>query len=91
MMGWFQARFDYTGKFGNYMTRTSFGLYVVHYLVIASLGYMMKTYTQLPPVAMYVILTIAVFTLSPLLYEILHRIPFIRWCVLGEKKVKKES
>ena len=86
MMAWFLARFDYTGKFAGYMTRTSFGLYVVHYLVVASLGYMMKMYTQLPPVAMYVILTLAVFTLSPLLYEILHRIPFIRWCVLGEKK-----
>jgi len=35
---------------------------------------------------MYLILTVAVFTLSPLLYEILHRIPFIRWCVFGEKK-----
>jgi hypothetical protein len=50
------------------------------------IGYMMKMYTELPPVAMYVILTIAVFTLSPALYEVLHRIPFIRWCVFGEKK-----
>jgi surface polysaccharide O-acyltransferase-like enzyme len=85
LMGWFQAKFDYTGKFGSYMTRSSFGLYIVHYLVVASLGYMMKMYTQLPPVAMYVILTIAVFTLSPLLYEGLRRIPFVRWCVFGEK------
>ena len=86
LMGWFQAKFDYTGKFGSYMTRSSFGLYIVHYLVVASLGYMMKMYTQLPPVAMYVILTIAVFTLSPLLYEGLRRIPFVRWCVFGEKR-----
>ena len=86
LMGWFQAQFDYTGKFGTYMTRTSFGLYIVHYLVVASLGYMMKMYTQLPPVALYVILTVAVFTLSPVLYEVLHRIPFVRWSVLGEKK-----
>ena len=86
MMAWFQARFDRTGKFAGYMTRTSFGLYVVHYLVVASLGYMMKQYTQLPPVAMYLVLTVAVFTLSPLLYEVLHRIPVIRWCVFGEKK-----
>ena len=85
LMGWFMARFDRTGKFAGYMTRTSFGLYVVHYLVVASLGYMMKTYTQLPPVAMYLILTVAVFTLSPLLYEFLHRIPVVRWCVFGEK------
>ena len=86
MMAWFRARFDRTSRFAGYLTRSSFGIYIVHYLVIASFGYMMKQYTQLPPWAMYVILTIAVFALSPLLYEIIRRIPFIRWCVLGEKK-----
>ena len=86
MMAWFKARFDRTSAFPGYMTRSSFGIYIVHYLVIASLGYMMKQYTQLPPWAMYLILAASVFTLSPLLYELLRRIPFIRWCVLGEKK-----
>ena len=86
MMAWFKARFDRTNAFAGYMTRASFGIYVVHYLVIVSLGYMMKTYTTLPPIAMYVILGVAVFTLSPLLYEIIRRIPFIRWCVLGERR-----
>ena len=86
MMGWFQAKFNRTGKVAGYMTRSSYGIYIVHYLVIASLGYMMKVYTQLPPAAMYVLLTLAVFTLSPLLYELLRRIPFVRWCALGIKK-----
>ena len=86
LMGWFQAKFDYTGPFAAYMTRSSFGLYIVHYLVVASLGYMMKMYTQLPPAAMYGILTVAVFTLSPLLSEVLNRIPLVRWCVFGTKK-----
>ena len=86
MMAWFKARFDRTSPFATYMAKSSFGLYIVHYLVIASLGYMMKMYTQLPPWAMYFILAVAVFTLSPLLYEIIRRIPFLRWCVLGEKK-----
>lgn len=86
LMGWFNTRFDKTNKFADYMTRSSFGIYIVHYLVVASLGYMMRMYTHLTPVAIYVILTIAVFTLSPLLYEILHRIPFVRWCVFGKKK-----
>ncbi len=84
MMGWFKARFDCTSPFATYMTRSSYGIYIVHYLVIASLGYMMKVYTQLPPVAMYLILGVAVFVLSPLLYEGLRRIPVIRWCVFGE-------
>ena len=91
MMGWFIAKFDKTNAFAGYMTRSSFGIYIVHYLVIVSLGYMMKVYTQLPPVALYLILIIAVFTLSPLIYETLRRIPFVRWCVLGEKKKVKTN
>ena len=86
MMAWFKARFDRTGAFSGYMTRSSYGLYIVHYLVIAGLGSTLKYHTQLPPFAMYAILTVAVFTISPLLYELLRRIPFIRWCVFGEKK-----
>ena len=85
MMGWFNARFDRTNTFAGHMTRSSFGFYIVHYLIIASLGSMMFYYTKLPPVAMYLILTVAVFTLSPLLYEVLRRIPFLRWCIFGEK------
>ena len=86
LMGWFNARFDKTNKFSQYMTRSSFGIYVIHYLVIASLGYMMRRYTSLNPLAIYAILTVAVFTLSPLLYELIRRIPFMRWCVFWEKK-----
>ena len=90
MMGWFKAKFDRTGKFAGYMTKSSFGIYVVHYLVIAGLGSMMYFHMreQLSPLAMYIILTVTVFIVSPLLYEGLHRIPFVRWCVFGEKKNK---
>ncbi|MBO7604487.1 MAG: acyltransferase family protein [Bacteroidales bacterium] len=91
MMGWFKAKFDSTSPFAGYMTRSSFGLYIVHYLPVAAIGYMMKTYTQLPPVLMYLILAVAVFTLSPLLYELIRRIPLVRWCVLGEKRTKRPS
>lgn len=86
MMGWFKDRFDRTGRFAAYMTRSSYGIYIVHYLIIASIGQTLKTANVLSPITVYLILTIAVFTLSPLLYEILRRIPFIRWCVLGEKR-----
>jgi surface polysaccharide O-acyltransferase-like enzyme len=89
MMGLFRARWDCTDAFSGYMTRSSYGIYIVHYLPVAAFGYMMKTYTQMPPVAMYLILAVAVFTLSPLLYEIIRRIPLVRWCVLGEKKTAR--
>jgi surface polysaccharide O-acyltransferase-like enzyme len=86
MMGCFKKWFNKTNRFATYMTRSSFGIYVVHYLVIASLGYMMKVHTSLEPWMMYVILTFAVMLLSPAIYEIIRRIPLIRWCVLGEKR-----
>ena len=86
MMGWFKTSFDRTGAFASYMTRSSYGIYIVHYLVIATIGYFLKTNTQMSSLCIYILLTIAVYILSPLLYELLKRIPFIRWCVLGEKK-----
>ena len=91
MMAWFKARFNHTGAFAGYMTRNSFGIYVVHYLVIAALGYMMKVHTSLAPWMQYVILFVAVMTIPFLLNEIIKRIPFIRWCVLGIKKGKTKG
>ena len=86
MMAWFKARFNRTGTFASYMTKNSFGVYILHYLVIGALGYMMKMYTSLEPWAMYVILTVAVMTIPFILNEVIKRIPFMRWCVLGIKK-----
>jgi len=50
------------------------------------LGYMMKVHTSLAPWMQYVILFVGVMTIPFALYEIIRRIPFIRWCVLGIKK-----
>lgn len=86
MMGWFKAKFNRTGAFAGYMTRSSFGIYVVHYLVVVSVGYMLKHHTSLVPWLIYVVLFLAVMLLSPAIYELLRRIPFVRWCVLGERK-----
>lgn len=91
MLGCFKAWADKTSPFATYMTRSSYGIYIVHYLVIASFGYMMKMYTNLAPWMMYVILFVAVMLLSPAIYEILRRIPFVRWCVLGIKKQEVRS
>ena len=86
MLGCFRAWADKTNRFTNYMTKSSYGIYVLHYLVVASLGYMMKFYTSWEPRVIYIIYTIAVMTIPFILNEIIKRIPFIRWCVLGMKK-----
>lgn len=33
-----------------------------------------------------VVFSFAMMLLSSAIYEVLRRIPFVRWCVLGEKK-----
>ncbi len=86
LVGLFRSRFDFTSRFASYMSRASFGLYIVHYSLVASVGYALKVHTTLPPIAIYTILFVAVLAGSPLLYEVLRRIPFVRWCTFGEKQ-----
>lgn len=85
MLGCFKAWFDRTDNFCGYMSRSSFGIYVVHYIVVVSFGTMFKEYTQLAPWLIYTLLTAVTLLLSPALFELLRRIPFIRWCVFGIK------
>lgn len=63
----------------------SYGLYILQFVVYMSVGYVLRVHTILPPWAMYVLLFMAMFTLTPALYAVIHRIPILRWCVLGEK------
>jgi len=71
-----------------YTNKCSYGLYILHYVFIAGVGYSLRAYTALPAWACYTILFICVFALTPLTYELISRIPVVRWCVLGMKPKK---
>lgn len=90
MLGCFKAWANKTNRFATYMSKASYGMYVIHYLAIAVVGYYTKRYLSLPPWASYAILITAVMFLSALLYEIIRRIPFVRWCVFG-MNVRKDN
>lgn len=79
---------DKTNMFTKFMVKKSFGLYVFHYFALSATGYALVKYTDIPGMAIYIITIIAAFAGSFLLYEIVSRIPVIRWCVLGLKKEK---
>ncbi|MGM9809817.1 MAG: acyltransferase family protein [Paludibacteraceae bacterium] len=64
----------------------SYGLYILQFFVYMSVGYLLRAYTALPPWAMYVLLFLAMFTLTPALYLLIRRIPILRYCVLGLSK-----
>ncbi len=82
---------NFETPFTRWMCKRSWGLYIFHYLMIAVSGWYLHTLCpQLPPVIMYLLVAVAAFAGSFLLYEIISRIPFIRWCVLGIKKEKSK-
>ena len=80
---------DFTSPFAAWMTKKSFGLYVFHYLPLAAVAYWMKNDTSLSALPSYLIAGVAAYAGGFLLYELISRIPVIRWCVLGIKMKEK--
>lgn len=84
------ARFgDRSNSVSKWMSRKSFGLYVFHYLGISSVALFLAKPGLVPAPASYLLSLIAGFAFGYGLYEIISRIPFFRWAVLGIKKEKK--
>ena len=71
-----------------FIAKKNWGLYIFHYLPISLSAYLLRTYTAIPALPCYLISLVAGFCGALLLYEAFSRIPFIRWAVLGIKKVK---
>lgn len=86
MIGCFKKWGDGSNKISAFMAKKSFGLYIFHYPALSSTAYLLTKYTNLPAGIIYLMVTIAAFAGGLLLYEIISRIPFIRWCVLGIKR-----
>ena len=84
----FRRYFDRSSSVTKFMSKRSFGIYVLHYLPLIVLATILKR-TAISPVWIYLILIVCVPILSIALYELISRIPFIRWAVLGIKKQKK--
>lgn len=74
----------FENAFTRWMCRQSWGLYVFHYLMIAAAGWNLKKLCpDMAPLAVYLLVAAAGFGGSYILYEIMRRIPVVRWCVLG--------
>ena len=85
------ARFgDCSNRFTKWMRGRSFGLYVFHYLGISSVALLIAKPGSLPAPVCYLLSLAAGFAFGFGLNEIISRIPFFRWAVLGIKKEKKD-
>ena len=77
-------------KVSRWMSKKSWGIYVFHYLPLACVAYYLRCFaSELPAGIVYIVVGISAFAGALLLYEIISRIPIIRWCVLGLKKEGK--
>lgn len=90
VIGFAKRHFDRGSKFASYMSRSSYGIYILHYSVLISAAYLLTggfklAECSLPPALVYLGTAVAVFGLTPLLNELIRRIPLLRWCILGIK------
>ena len=80
---------DFHNGFSDWMCRKSWGLYVFHYLGIAISSWYIKMFLpQMPVFFVYLLVLVSGIAGALLLYEIISRIPVLRWCVLGIKHNK---
>lgn len=85
VMGVFGRWFNKTNLFAEWMTRNSWGLYILHYSCVLIPCYYLKEIFQLPELVCYLLALILVFTLTPILNWMIERIPGIRYAVLGRR------
>lgn len=75
-----------TNSFTQHMNKHSFGLYVFHYLGMTMVAVLIAKPKLLPAPAIYLLTLVAGVASGYLFYEVISRLPFFRWAVLGIKK-----
>lgn len=69
-----------------YLTKASYGLYILHYPVLIVTCYVLCTYFAFPAIWNYGLALVVEFIVTFALHEIIKRIPIIRWLVLGVRR-----
>lgn len=77
----------FDNAFARWMTRKSWGLYLFHYLPLAACAYYIYA-MPIPTVLKYLLTAASAVAGGVLLYDIISRIPVLRWCVCGISRKK---
>lgn len=73
-------------KFTRYMTKSSFGIYILHYPILIAVCYILYYHFDFPAIVNYVIAIVVEISMTFAAYEVIKRVPVIRYLVLGIKK-----
>lgn len=91
VIAFMKAYADKENAFLRWMVKRSWGLYIFHYLPLSMTAWYLHIYASgLPMILHYLLTLIAGFAGGLLLFEIISRIPVLRWCVLGIKREKTD-
>lgn len=89
VLGCGKRYFDRETAFTRYMTRASFGLYILHYPILTVLCYTLSTFFDLPAIWNYALALVLGFALTFAAFEVVKRIPVVRFLVLGMRAEKR--
>ncbi len=81
---------DFQNSVTAWFCQKSFGLYIFHYLGMSLCAYLLNTDTALPEILRMMLTLLFSFLIGYGLYEIISRIPVLRWCVLGISRKQTE-
>lgn len=76
---------DTTTPWLDFLKERSWGLYIFHYLPMSAAALWLSQST-INPILQYLICAVASLIGSLIIYEVISRTPFLRWCILGIKK-----
>lgn len=76
---------DHETPFTRYMTGSGFGIYILHYPILLAICYTLHYHFDFPAIWNYVIALILEIVITFAAFEIIKRIPVIRYLVLGIK------
>ena len=88
IIGGFARFFNFENNVTKWFNKRSWGLYVFHYLGLSTVALLIGKSETIPVWAIYILSLAASFALGYALNEIISRIPFFRWAVLGISKKK---
>lgn len=86
IMGCYKKYFNNETAFTRYMTKSSFGIYVLHYPVLLIICYILHFHFDFPALCNYIIALVVELIMTFIVYEIVKRIPLIRFMVLGIRR-----
>lgn len=77
---------DRTGPVSSFMSKKSWGIYIFHNTVISAVALLLRDHTSISAVPCYLLTFAAALLGALIMNEVISRIPFLRWCILGIKK-----